>query len=379
MTRVPVRLVVTVLLAGGIVRASGSLAAAITTAEAAKTIGKRVLVCGDVGAVHAPQPGRPGPLTFELGVAGKPADLLVTIEAGALKRFSPLFDHHLVSRQVCVDGTPQAAKTGPATMAVKNLEDFEFFGSPPGRPADFAQGAVELQLHDEVVKPNVLTRTPPKYTDPAMRQRITGDVEIEGVLGTNGRLGRVRVVRSLDPLFGLDDQAISSVLQWTFEPARSNGQSVPSIVSLVVTFQITSAGPYPYPALRQTAEPTITPLIDAAPGSPIPNATGQFGAGVVKTGDLGVTSPKILTSVAPHYPLDALRKDVEGQVLVDVIVGADGKPREMRVARSLAGNAGGVDDEAMRAVSRWSFVPGKMGDKPVATWARVGVDFRMQK
>jgi TonB family protein len=35
-------------------------------------------------------------------------------------------------------------------------------------------------------------------------------------------------------------------------------------------------------------------------------------------------------TIQPHYPADAIRRKQEGTVILDVLVGADGRPRPVR-------------------------------------------------
>jgi len=48
----------------------------------------------------------------------------------------------------------------------------------------------------------------------------------------------VRVIRSLDPVFGLDQEALKAARQWRFVPGRRQGQPVPVLVSIELTFTL---------------------------------------------------------------------------------------------------------------------------------------------
>jgi len=92
------------------------------------------------------------------------------------------------------------------------------------------------KLPDHGVQPRLRREVRPRYTADAMERRIEGAVELEGVIGVDGRLGPARVVRSLVP--DLDAEAIAAVRQWRFEPATVDGTPVPSLATFVLTFQI---------------------------------------------------------------------------------------------------------------------------------------------
>lgn len=76
----------------------------------------------------------------------------------------------------------------------------------------------------------------PQYTAEAMRRRIQGSVLLEMVVLPDGTVGSVKVVRSLDPTYGLDDEAIRAARQWRFEPGLKDGKPVAVLVTLELTF-----------------------------------------------------------------------------------------------------------------------------------------------
>jgi TonB family protein len=89
-----------------------------------------------------------------------------------------------------------------------------------------------------IVAPEALVRGKPMYTPEAMRARIQGAVLVECVVQPNGVCTDIQVVRSLDPTFGLDEEAIKSVRQWRFKPGTRLGQPVPVLVTIEVAFTL---------------------------------------------------------------------------------------------------------------------------------------------
>jgi TonB family protein len=57
-----------------------------------------------------------------------------------------------------------------------------------------------------------------------------------------------------------------------------------------------------------------------------------------------------------------------------VVVGPDGRPRDVRVSRSLGL---GLDEKAMDAVRSWKFEPARKDGQPVAVQINVEVNFRL--
>jgi protein TonB len=83
-------------------------------------------------------------------------------------------------------------------------------------------------------------RTPrPTYTSEAMRAKIQGVVLLEAVVQEDGSVGDVRILRSLDRAYGLDQEAIKAAQQWVFRPATDRqGKPVPILVTLELSFAI---------------------------------------------------------------------------------------------------------------------------------------------
>ncbi len=57
-----------------------------------------------------------------------------------------------------------------------------------------------------------------------------------------------------------------------------------------------------------------------------------------------------------------------------VVVGPDGRPREIKVQRTLGM---GLDEKAIEAVRSWKFEPARQNGNPVAVQINVEVNFRL--
>jgi protein TonB len=71
-----------------------------------------------------------------------------------------------------------------------------------------------------------------------MRAKIQGEVLLECVVGTDGNVGNIRVMRSLDSTFGLDQEAIKAARQWRFAPGTRFGEPVPVLVTIAIQFTL---------------------------------------------------------------------------------------------------------------------------------------------
>jgi protein TonB len=90
-------------------------------------------------------------------------------------------------------------------------------------------------VNGKVQPPEKTRDVKPVYPAAAMKAKVMGSVTIEGVMGTNGRLDCLRVLKSI-PL--LDQAAFDAVSQWEFKPALLAGEPVPVIITVQTTFSL---------------------------------------------------------------------------------------------------------------------------------------------
>jgi TonB family protein len=86
--------------------------------------------------------------------------------------------------------------------------------------------------------PRVIREVKPQYTADAMRAKVQGTVLLECVVMPDGSVSDTRIVRSLDPVFGLDQEAIKAARQWKFVPGVRNGEPVPVLITIELTFTL---------------------------------------------------------------------------------------------------------------------------------------------
>jgi len=98
------------------------------------------------------------------------------------------------------------------------------------------------------------------------------------------------------------------------------------------------------------------------PAAPPPEAPGKWKVQLVKM-------------KPPEYPPWCLRRGIEGQVKVRVLVGEDGLPQELTIAKSSGDSA--LDNAALDAVKQWVFVPATRHGVPVRGWAIVPIEFKL--
>jgi periplasmic protein TonB len=111
-------------------------------------------------------------------------------------------------------------------------------GSGLGQGVDAGTGGRRYQPGSGVTPPVEIYVPKPQYTADAMRARIQGKVWVECVVEMNGICTNTRVVRSLDPTFGLDEEALRAARLFRFRPGMRMGQPVPVLVTIELSFSL---------------------------------------------------------------------------------------------------------------------------------------------
>jgi protein TonB len=79
--------------------------------------------------------------------------------------------------------------------------------------------------------------------------------------------------------------------------------------------------------------------------------------------------------VRPDYTDEARRQGIEGEVVLEIIVLADGTVGNVRVVHGLRG---GLDRRAIEAVRQWRFAPARRYGTPVDVVVEVAVEFKLR-
>ena len=120
-----------------------------------------------------------------------------------------------------------------------------------GRPAaaQSLPSGVYRAGDDGVTFPRAVWQVAPGYPIEAMRAGVHGVVQLEAIVGADGSVWDVRVVKSLDRSYGLDAEAVRAAKAWRFEAGLKDGSPVPVALTIEMTFAIsnpvTSANPSP--------------------------------------------------------------------------------------------------------------------------------------
>ena len=103
--------------------------------------------------------------------------------------------------------------------------------SPPPPPAR----QEPMRLRSGMQPPQKIVNVQPRYPAMAQTARIEGTVILEAVIDARGAVASVKVLRSVSLL---DEAAVDAVRQWTFTPTLLNGEAVPIVMTVTVTFTL---------------------------------------------------------------------------------------------------------------------------------------------
>jgi TonB family protein len=105
-----------------------------------------------------------------------------------------------------------------------------------------------------------------------------------------------------------------------------------------------------------------------------PGSGGGTGGGPYRPGS-GITPPTVLREVRPDYTEDGRRRNIEGDVVLEIVVRRDGAVGDVKL---LQGLGAGLDQRAIEAVRQWRFSPAQRQGVPVDVIVEVAVEFKLR-
>lgn len=205
-----------------------------------------------------------------------------------------------------------------------------------------------------------------RYPEAAHKAGTQGRVTVQFVVGKDGSIGDVKVIRGVDPT--LDAEAIrviSGMPKW--KPGTQKGEPVNVRYTVPVMFRLTS-------------EPVekIDEMIVVGYRNPDAPVTGE----VYETVDKMPEFPGGMTGLMQHlsknirYPAEAHTNNIQGRVVVSVIINTEGKATNAQIVQGVAPS---LDAEALRiATTMPDWTPGTKDGKPVNVKYTFPVVFRLQ-
>ena len=262
--------------------------------------------------------------------------------------------------------TTELAKMDPDNMVIKlipvkiikpNVTDADVYEVVENMP-EFPDGGMPGLM--KYLSANI------RYPEAAHKAGTQGRVTVQFVVGKDGSIGNVGILRGVDP--NLDAEAIrviSSMPKW--KPGTQKGEPVNVKYTVPVMFRLT-----PEPVEK------IDEMIVVGYRNPDAPVTGE----VYETVDKMPEFPGGMTGLMQHlsknirYPAEAHTNNIQGRVVVSVIINTEGKVTNAKIVQGVAPS---LDAEALRVTGTMpDWIPGTKDGKPVNVKYTFPVVFRLQ-
>ena len=168
--------------------------------------------------------------------APKPATSAATVETyEALAAISPA--HSAMVMNKALDNI-FASDIDPRMLS--HLPDYwqEYFNSKSQHRQFMPADASIKVVSEGMTPPKVLNSIDPSSNEYAQKYGIAGMELLRTVVDASGIPRQIAIARPIG--FGLDEKAVDAVKKSHFQPATLNGQAVPVVIDMVVTFRIYS-------------------------------------------------------------------------------------------------------------------------------------------
>jgi TonB family protein len=135
----------------------------------------------------------------------------------------------------------------------------EYFNSKSQRRAYMPADASIKVLSEGMMPPKVLNSIDPSSNEYAQKYGIAGMELLRTVVDASGIPREMAIARPIG--FGLDEKAVDAVKNSHFKPAMLNGQPVPVVIDLVVTFRIYSNRTKPGSVVKGSKETVLAEAV----------------------------------------------------------------------------------------------------------------------
>jgi protein TonB len=106
----------------------------------------------------------------------------------------------------------------------------------------------------------------------------------------------------------------------------------------------------------------------------LPAVEPRDSSGPVRVGG-SIRAPRRIRNVPPVYPSIAQQASVQGYVIIEAVIGTDGRVKDARVL----GGQPMLQEAALEAVKQWEYTPTLLGGVPVEVIMNVTVHFKLNE
>jgi TonB family protein len=171
-------------------------------------------------------------------------------------------------------------------------------------------------------------------------------------------------------------------------PLELKSEPLPPVVAPVATVaasEVDRAGVIDEPAPKQSESrgPGVGGGVGSGTGTGLGKGDGSgigdgsgggMGGGPYRPGS-GVMPPRLLREVKAAYTEEARVRNLEGEVVLEIVVRRDGSVSDVKLVNGLPS---GLNDRAIAAVRQWRFAPATRHGQPVDVIVEVAVEFKLR-
>ena len=274
----------------------------------------------------------------------------------------------------------RSLKGGGGTLLCGFLGAFVIVAGVSAQDVRDTIGPIEKQAQANPISPeNPIPRrtfsVTPNYPAEASGINAVSTVALVATVDETGRVVEIRKAR--DPLVltqtgtpnptalriageAIVRDAAGALRRWTYDPPAKG----PITFTVSFTFK-------PGAEATSSQSATVTPPFPAASA-----AGATSGApGTMQPVRVGgqIKAPTQISKVQPVYPAEALAARVQGIVILEAVIGVDGRVTDAKLLRSVPL----LDQAAMDAVRQWVYTPTLMNGAPVPVIMTVTVTFNL--
>jgi TonB family protein len=278
-------------------------------------------------------------------------------------------------------------RAGEAIVPVTTMIGFNFARGQQSGPA-----SEPVRIGGGIPMPVRIRNFNPIYPLDAQAKHIQGVVILEMTIDGAGIPIDAYALRPIEPLTAA---AIDAALRWRYTPQPDMSRRV---MTVTVNFTLADSGAVVGGVVSGVsggvaggvqggvAGGVTGGIVSGAPGVPPPPPPTGFGGAssfgppraewpqnVVRVGG-EIKQPTKLVDVRAVYPREAQDARVQGVVIIEGLIGPDGKVQAGRILRSIPM----FDQAALDAVRQWEFTPTLLNGTPVAIVMTVTVNFTLQ-
>jgi periplasmic protein TonB len=249
--------------------------------------------------------------------------------------------------------------------------------------------ALEEALQDAIYRDRILV----ELQEPPKKVALSLSCALVAILLLAGRIGLRRAVPKEQPQATRISLAMEIPAEGMMPPPPPPPPPAGSLAQSTITTRSPEIPVQPEPSETELPttlpEPSIPPSVPGVPGGAPGGIAGGTPGGILggkPGGVMGASSesePVIppranaayLKNPQPIYPAASRRAREAGTVKLRVLVGADGRVLELEIKQSSGFKR--LDDAALEAVRKWSFIPAKRGEASVDAWVMVPITFSL--